>query len=225
MMGEHADDKTSDHTGAFDFVFRSRSSVNPIPVNIPDIHVTLTEALIPALEDALEKATCPIKGILLTNPQNPLGQCYPRSILEGCLKLCQRHKIHFISDEIYALTSYTCPDLPSPAPFISALSLDLASLGCDLSRLHTVWSTSKDFGQSGVRMVSVPNLPRVLCNSLSPWTGMCSNARKQRTGGWHCLGDEHPDIVPVGDLRRRSSHIPEATGHHRSELGAAWPQL
>ena len=113
----------------------------------------LTEALLPALELAFANASCPIKGLLLSNPNNPLGQCYPTSVLEGCIQFCQRHKIHFVSDEIYATTSYKCPDLQNPTPFVSVLSLNLAALGCDPSRVHAFWSTSKDFGQSGIRMV------------------------------------------------------------------------
>ena len=119
-----------------------------------DIHATLTEALLPALEHAFENATCPIRGLLLTNPNNPLGQCYPQSVLEGCLKFCQKRNIHFISDEIYALTSFACDEITDPSPFVSTLSLDLPALGCDPSRVHVLWSTSKDFGQSGIRMVS-----------------------------------------------------------------------
>ena len=67
---------------------------------------------------------------------------------------CQKHHLHFVSDEVYALTSYENPDIPDPIPFVSALSLDVTALGVDPSLTHTVWSTSKDFGQSGVRMVS-----------------------------------------------------------------------
>lgn len=127
--------------------------MNPIVVTIPDIHATLTEALLPALEHAFENAPHPVKGLVLTNPHNPLAQCYPRSVLEGCVMFCQRRNIHFISDEIYALTSCTGAYAPNPTPFVSALSLDVVRLGYDLSRVHTVWSTSKDFGQSGIRMV------------------------------------------------------------------------
>lgn len=137
---------------AFDFLIQSRCSVKSVAVTLPDLQSTLTEALLPALERAFESAASPIKALLLSNPNNPLAQCYPRSVLEGCLQFCQRRKIHFISDEIYALTSYDCDGLDGSTSFISTLSLDLPSLGCDPSRVHTFWSTSKDFGQSGIRM-------------------------------------------------------------------------
>lgn len=45
------------------------------------------------------------------------------------------------------------------APFVSALALDTSTPGSeeeqqiDRSRVHVIWSTSKDFGSSGIRMV------------------------------------------------------------------------
>ena len=140
-------------TGGFEFQFKARSSVTPIPVTTNTIEDSLTTALLPALEEAYNNATCPVKAMLMTNPSNPLAQCYPQSCIEDCIRFCQKKNIHYISDEVYALTSFPCPELPEPVPFVSVLSLDVAKLGGDLSRVHTIWSPSKDFGQSGTRMV------------------------------------------------------------------------
>ena len=115
----------------------------------------MTDELLPALEMAYNNAACKVRALLLTNPHNPLGLRYSRALLEKCLKFCQEHDIHFISDEVYAMTSFETTDLPNPEPFVSALSLDVEGLGCDLSRVHTIWSPSKDFGQSGFRMVGL----------------------------------------------------------------------
>jgi aspartate/methionine/tyrosine aminotransferase len=123
-------------------------------VTTPDLASTLTLSLIPALETAFNTSTHPIKGLLISNPHNPLGQCYPLEVLQACMKFCKRKNIHYISDEVYGMTKFACEELSSSVPFISALSIDVESLGVDLGRVHTIWSTSKDFGQSGVRMVS-----------------------------------------------------------------------
>ncbi|KAJ8069767.1 hypothetical protein OCU04_000185 [Sclerotinia nivalis] len=137
----------------FDFQFKARSSVIPVSVVTSDLDSTLlTTALIPALEHAFDSATIPIRALLICNPHNPFGQCYPRECIEECLRFCQRRNIHYISDEVYAMTTFPCHEIAEPVPFISVLSVDVAGLGCNLSRVHTVWSTSKDFGQSGVRM-------------------------------------------------------------------------
>ena len=105
-----------------------------------------------ALENAYKASTCPIKALIITNPHNPLGICYPKAVLESCLRFCSKNDIHFISDEVYALSVFSSPDLPNPKPFVSVLSINLEEIGIDKSRIHVVWSTSKDFGQSGFRM-------------------------------------------------------------------------
>jgi aspartate/methionine/tyrosine aminotransferase len=94
----------------------------------------------------------------MCNPNNPLGRCYPKSVLAECLRFCQEKDIHLISDEIYALSVFDALDHTEAAPFESVLSLDLELVGCDLGRVHTIWSMSKDFGCSGLRMVGNLNI-------------------------------------------------------------------
>lgn len=127
--------------------------MTPVPVTIPDLQESLTMSLIPALEEAYANASCPVKALVLANPHNPLGRCYSRSVLGACLQFCQARSIHFVSDEVFALSIFECPDLSTPTCFISALSLDAARLGCDPSRVHVVWSMSKDFSSSGIKVV------------------------------------------------------------------------
>ncbi|KAL1856868.1 putative secondary metabolism biosynthetic enzyme [Diaporthe australafricana] len=137
----------------FDFTMRVRSQVNPVAVQLHSLASTFSSAeLIPALEQAYRSSEYTIRALMITNPHNPLAICYPKAVLIDCLRFCARHDLHFISDEVYALTSFTSPDLPSPTPFTSVLSLDLDAVGAVKSRVHMVWSTSKDFGQSGMRM-------------------------------------------------------------------------
>lgn len=137
----------------FDWLFSVRSGVQPVTVNVDNIEETFTASLIPKLEAAYKHSENPIKALVLTNPHNPFGQCYPRSVIEECIKFCYKQKIHFVSDEVYAVSELDNPSSTSPVPFISALAIDVASIGCDPSRVHVIWSISKDFGSSGFRMV------------------------------------------------------------------------
>lgn len=121
-------------------------------MNVDNFSDTFTPKLIAALEAALQMSARPVRALLMTNPHNPLGQCYPQTVLEECLKFCHAHRLHYISDEVYALSQFPNPHLANPPPFVSALSLDLHALGCDSKLVHTVWSTSKDFGSSGIRV-------------------------------------------------------------------------
>lgn len=113
--------------------------------------------LVPALLEALKSSKRPVRALVMTNPHNPFGQCYPKHVLEECVKFCQEHGIHYISDEVYALSAFPSPHAQEMAPFVSALSLDLTTLGYDAKYVHTIWSVSKDFGSSGVRMVRTHN--------------------------------------------------------------------
>jgi aspartate/methionine/tyrosine aminotransferase len=58
------------------------------------------------------------------------------------MKFCERHKLHLISDEIYALSVWESPDLPDPVPFKSVLSINAAQI-MDPGKIHVVWGLSK----------------------------------------------------------------------------------
>lgn len=145
---------TAVRTDGFDFQFRVRASVTPLVVNCPSFEETFSSALLPALENAVANATIPVKALVFTNPHNPLAQCYPRTVLEDCLRFCEQQNLHFISDEVYAMSTIE-PDMSSKGlpPFVSILSCDAASIGCSPRRVHAIWSISKDFGSSGIRLV------------------------------------------------------------------------
>jgi aspartate/methionine/tyrosine aminotransferase len=137
----------------FDFQFRVRASVTPLPVNCSSFARTFSLDLLVALDEAIENATSPVKALVLTNPHNPFAQCYPRAVIEACLQFCERHDLHLISDEVYALSIFDSADSKGLPPFVSALSLEPASLDCAPHRVHVIWSISKDFGSSGIRLV------------------------------------------------------------------------
>ncbi|RAL09383.1 putative aminotransferase [Aspergillus homomorphus CBS 101889] len=94
-----------------------------------------------------------VKALMLCHPHNPLGRCYPRHVLVALMKLCQKYQMHFISDEIYALSVWknTVDQTASPVAFESALSVDLAGI-IDSNLVHVLWGMSKDFGANGLRL-------------------------------------------------------------------------
>ncbi|KAI0411487.1 1-aminocyclopropane-1-carboxylate synthase 7 [Xylaria grammica] len=136
----------------FNWLIGVRSGVKPIFVQPENLGDAVSPKLILTLEEAFSKSTTPIKGLLLTNPHNPFGICYPKDVLLSIVRFCDEKKIHLISDEIYAMSRFENPDQPEPERFVSLLQIDAKGIGCNLSRLHTIWSTSKDLGSSGVRV-------------------------------------------------------------------------
>ena len=83
-------------------------------------------------------------------------------MLEACLIFCEKHAIHFVVDEVSALSSFDPIDSSRPGlpKFTSVLSLDPIALGCSPERLHVIWSVSKDLSASGVRLVSSLAFPQ-----------------------------------------------------------------
>ena len=133
----------------------NRSATVPILVNFPRLQDPFSRSLVPALEDALGTPGRPIKALILANPHNPLGLCYPRCVLEECLRFCQRRNIHLISKEVFALSTFSRSqvDLPETRHFVSMLALDPIALDCDPARVHVLWSMSKDFTSAGLKLV------------------------------------------------------------------------
>jgi aspartate/methionine/tyrosine aminotransferase len=72
------------------------------------------------------------------------------------MKLCQKHQIHFVSDEIYALSVWENPEAPEATGFTSALSIDLDGI-IDAHLVHVLWGLSKDFGANGLRIGVIIN--------------------------------------------------------------------
>ena len=58
------------------------------------------------------------------------------------MKFCQRHKIHLISDEIYALSVWRNPEIPNAITFTSVLSIDPTGI-IDPGLIHVLWGMSK----------------------------------------------------------------------------------
>jgi 1-aminocyclopropane-1-carboxylate synthase len=58
------------------------------------------------------------------------------------MKLCQQYQIHFISDEIYALSVWENPEHSSAVKFTSVLSVDLTDI-IDPELVHVLWGMSK----------------------------------------------------------------------------------
>lgn len=186
------------NTDGFDFHLSLRARINIIGVSTPTLGETTTHALLPALRQAYDSAPdqAKIKALLFTNPNNPLGRCYSSSVIKDCMRFCQEREIHFVSDEVYALSIYQGIEEGWEAdsePFVSALALlgserrdsgvemeeKVENTKVDLSRVHVIWSLSKDLGSSGIRMVR-----RTLFQHVNAPTHSYLLNRFHRPGDW-----------------------------------------
>ncbi|PWY93052.1 PLP-dependent transferase [Aspergillus sclerotioniger CBS 115572] len=130
---------------AFKTDFSLRPEAVVIPVSMGDIE-SLSPESISAYETAAidyEKRTGKrVRAVLLCNPHNPLGKCYPRDIIITLMQFCQSRQMHLISNEIYALSVWdnlvdTNNETP-PTPFESLLSIDPTNL-ISPSLIHIIW--------------------------------------------------------------------------------------
>ncbi|EHK22001.1 uncharacterized protein TRIVIDRAFT_53497 [Trichoderma virens Gv29-8] len=137
--------------GGFETSFVLRSEAVPVHVQ-PTDRSSRAETFIAAYEEALTSSKCPIKALLFCNPHNPRGDLYPREHIEALLQFCETHDIHFISDEIYGLSTFHDGGRENGPGFVSVLECDLKKLNVDPARVHIIYSISKDMGSSGLRL-------------------------------------------------------------------------
>lgn len=133
-----------------------RPGTTVVPVSFDEYDPFSLEA-VTKYEDALldfqTRTGKKVRALMLCHPHNPLGRCYPIETIKALMRLCQKHQLHLISDEIYALSVWenTVDEYPPPVKFQSVLSIDLDGL-IDPQLVHVLWGMSKDFGANGLRV-------------------------------------------------------------------------
>ncbi|KAL6521587.1 1-aminocyclopropane-1-carboxylate synthase 3 [Orobanche gracilis] len=135
----------------FDRDLKWRTGVEIVPIQCTSSNgFRITE---PALEEAYhlaQKRNLKVKGVLVTNPSNPLGITLTRHELNLLLNFSEAKNIHLISDEIYSGTVF---DSSSFISILEHLQNRPDYPNTDLSnRVHIVYSLSKDLGLPGFRV-------------------------------------------------------------------------
>ncbi|KAK4391764.1 1-aminocyclopropane-1-carboxylate synthase 7 [Sesamum angolense] len=134
----------------FDRDLRWRTGVNIVPVHCDssnDFDIT-PEALEAAYREA-ESKNIKVRGMLITNPSNPLGITIKRSTLEDILDFVTQKNIHLVSDEIFSGSAFSSEDFVSVAEIVEARNYE------DSERVHIVYSLSKDLGLPGFRVGAI----------------------------------------------------------------------
>uniref|UniRef100_A0A0D9WDN6 Aminotransferase class I/classII large domain-containing protein n=1 Tax=Leersia perrieri TaxID=77586 RepID=A0A0D9WDN6_9ORYZ len=136
----------------FDRDLRWRTGVNIVPVRCDSANgFRLTAGALQAAYDVAVAAGTRVRGVLITNPSNPLGVTIDRAVLADAIEFVARNDLHLISDEIYSGSVFAAPDLVSVA--------ELATAAAEHEqRVHVVYSLSKDMGLPGFRVGVVYSL-------------------------------------------------------------------
>lgn len=93
----------------------------------------------PDLHDIAKRITTKTRGIVVINPNNPTGACYPREVLEGIVELARKHNLIVFADEIYDKILYD-----------DSKHISLASLADDVTFV-TFNGLSKSYRAAGFR--------------------------------------------------------------------------
>lgn len=99
------------HYNGFDvnMVARSGAKIRPAPIPLEDVFTPLEldhleKELQAAKEDGVE-----VRAVMLCSPHNPYGRTYDKETLLAYAQFCEKHDLHLISDEIYALSVFDNP--------------------------------------------------------------------------------------------------------------------
>ncbi|TEA19231.1 1-aminocyclopropane-1-carboxylate synthase-like protein 1 [Colletotrichum sidae] len=144
---------------------------NEMGVGVVYADTTPETCFLPSVVDAFESALqeslrsgVRIRALIIVNPHNPLGRCYPRPTLLAIMRFCSKHEIHLISDEVYALSVFNSTDaLPG---FTSLLSIDPAAI-IDPDLVHVEYGLAKDYAGSGLRLGALVSRNKKLHDAFS----------------------------------------------------------
>ncbi|KAL8168353.1 hypothetical protein V2J09_009852 [Rumex salicifolius] len=140
----------------FDRDLKWRTGVEIVPIKCTSANgFKITK---PALEEAYQAAKrrdLRVKGILLTNPSNPLGTTLTREEIKLLLNFIATRSLHLVADEIYSGTV-----LDTTTNFLSVMDplVNDKQFSSDHElhqRVHVISSLSKDLGLPGFRVGSI----------------------------------------------------------------------
>nr|AAQ14267.1 1-aminocyclopropane-1-carboxylate synthase [Momordica charantia] len=134
----------------FDRDVKWRTGAQIIPIQCPSSNGFRISGW--AMEEAWERAEelkLRVKGVLITNPSNPLGTTMGRDELNLLVDFAAAKGIHIVSDEIYSATVFDSPSFISITEALIDRNLQNSPLW---NRIHVVYSLSKDLGVPGFRV-------------------------------------------------------------------------
>lgn len=135
----------------FDRDLRWRTGVKIVPIHTDSSNnFQITYQAMEAAYKQAQDSNLRVRGVLITNPSNPLGATIQRKVLEQILDFAVQKNIHLVSDEIYSGSVFFSSD-----EFVSVADILQARGYKDAERVHIVYSLSKDLGLPGFRVGTI----------------------------------------------------------------------
>ncbi|KAJ0909632.1 putative 1-aminocyclopropane-1-carboxylate synthase [Helianthus annuus] len=181
----------------YDRDLKWRTGVEIVPIHCSSSnHFRVTKAALTKAYTQAHTLNLNVKGVLITNPSNPLGTTMTKEDLDMIINFCMEKHIHIVSDEIFSATVFDSSN------FISILeSLQQTKFKSVKNLVHVVYSLSKDLGLSGFRVgIIYSNNERVL-----------SAATKMSSFGLISSQTQHLVSNILGDKKFMKYYIKENT--------------
>ncbi|KAF0972477.1 hypothetical protein FDP41_009380 [Naegleria fowleri] len=159
--------------------FNKRFHGHVLPIQMPYNPETKSfELTVEMVREVFEKEskTKNIRAFLLCNPNNPTGDMFNENIIRDLIDFCKEKSIHFISDELYALSVFG-----EGEPFVSATNVMRED---DKNYVHIVYSFSKDLCLNGFRMgilFTMNEQLKKVFDTCSYFTGVSSHSQHLMT--------------------------------------------
>ena len=136
----------------FDRDLKWRTGVEIVPIHCSSSNgFQITQKALNEAYKLAGKRSLRVKGVLITNPSNPLGTTTTQRELDTLINFIADKGIHLVSDEIYSGTSFGS----NSHEFISVLEA-IKGREVDVSdSIHIVYSLSKDLGLQGFRVGAI----------------------------------------------------------------------
>jgi aspartate/methionine/tyrosine aminotransferase len=141
-----------------DLETRDELTIVPVPTSDADGFRLSAERL----DRAVAGAGRPVRALLFTTPNNPVGTVYTPAEIAAVLDWADGAGVHVVLDEIYALSVHGARPFTSGARVVPRLG----------PTRHIVWAFSKDFAASGLRcgvLVSENEAVLAAVDSLAYW--------------------------------------------------------
>ncbi|XP_044470729.1 1-aminocyclopropane-1-carboxylate synthase-like [Mangifera indica] len=137
----------------FDRDLKWRTGVQIVPIQCTSSNgFQITEKALEEAYQLAQKRNLKVKGVLVTNPSNPLGTTMSLNELNLLVNFISSKNIHLISDEIYSGTVFSSPGFISIMEILKERKLDDTEVW---RRVHIVYSLSKDLGLPGFRVGAI----------------------------------------------------------------------
>ncbi|MED6159679.1 acetyl-coenzyme A synthetase 2 [Stylosanthes scabra] len=123
-----------------------RTGVQLVPVHCDSSNnFKVTRESLEEAYDNAKKNSVNVKGLIITNPSNPLGTTLDKETLKSLVSFINEKNIHLVCDEIYAATVFSTPK------FVSVSEV-MQEMECNKELIHIIYSLSKDMGLPGFRV-------------------------------------------------------------------------